>query len=744
MNNVLELKGKRFIQASKTGSGGGASMNSKKIVTREQLLRLIKSISQIKEFWKQEKRPFEGILISVHYNKIVAKSNRIAGLFKGKDSNYAIVGAKFNKEKTKHIITYFLDMKDLDESIELLLKTSDIIKVKFQNGIDKVTFDDRKKIDIIPFSRFSITKSTFKQVVADVSYIEDFEVEMATPQLKQSIITLYNTHTDTKILFKNIGIDILKSRILDNQTVFLDENQLQILFEKAPYLVSMATEDLSELSPEDFIQEYQQGTLYMPSPTIEPTVGVIDTLFDKRVYFGEWVEYHDMVDDNLPKNPDDYRHGTAVDSIIVDGARLNPWLDDGCGRFRVRHFGVAIGSKFSSFTITKQIKEIIANNKDIKVWNISLGSNQEVNDNFISAEAAILDKIQYENDVIFVVAGTNKPSADIEKIGSPADSINSMVVNAVTQNGLSTKYARRGLALSFFAKPDVSYYGGSEEKYIKVCEPLGEANVAGTSFAAPWIARKLSYLIDILGLNREVAKAMIIDAARDWNEKPTPEEVALYGHGIVPIKIDDIVHTKEDEIKFLVYDVSEKWNTYNYYFPVPIKDDKYPYIARATMCYFPMCDRTQGVDYTNTELNLHFGRINNKGKIEDIKGDKQNQDVILDNERYFLLEGEARERFRKWDNVKYIAERPKSKMMPKKSYDNKNWGMEIKTNNRLDPTDGIGVRFGVVVTLKEINGVNRIDEFIKNCTLNGWLVNEIDVQTRVDINKKVNEDIEFE
>lgn len=142
---------------------------------------------------------------------------------------------------------------------------------------------------------------------------------------------------------------------------------------------------------------------------------------------------------------------------------------------------------------------------------------------------------------------------------------------------------------------------------------------------------------------------MLIDAARDWNEKPTPEEVALYGHGIVPIKIDDIVHTKEDEMKFLVYDVSEKWNTYNYYFPVPMKDDKYPYI-----------------------------------------------------------------------------------------------GMEIKTNNRLDPKDGMGIRFGVVVTLKENNGINRIDEFIKNCTLNGWLVNRIDVQARVDINRKVNEDIEFE
>ncbi len=745
MNNVLELKGKRFVQASKSGDSKPIpAMNGKKVVSSEQLIRLRAKIGQIKEFWIQEKRPFEGILISVHYNKIAAKSNRISGLFRGKNSNFAIVGAKFNKEKNKHIITYFLDFKDLDKSIDLLSKAIVVFNARFQEGMNKATFDDKKIIDKIPFNQFSISKSSFKQVVADVSYIDDFEVDKTTWQLKQSIITLYDTHTDAKVLFKNIGIDILTSRILDNHTVFLDENQLEILFTKAPYLVSMATIDLTELSPEDFIQEYQQSTLYIPSPSIEPTIGVIDTLFDKRVYFSEWVEYYDMVDENIPKRTDDYRHGTAVSSIIVDGARLNPWLDDGCGRFKVRHFGVAIGSKFSSFTITKQIKEIIANNKDIRVWNISLGSNQEVNDNFISAEAAILDQIQYENHVIFVVAGTNKPNAAVVKIGSPADSINSMVVNAVTKKGLSTKYARKGLALSFFSKPDISYYGGSEEQYIRVCEPLGEANVAGTSFAAPWIARKLSYLIDVLGLNREVAKAMIIDAGRDWNEKPTPEEVALYGHGVVPIKINDIVQTKEDEIKFLVSDVSEKWNTYNYQFPIPIKNDCYPFIARATMCYFPMCNRTQGVDYTNTELNLHFGRIDNKGKLKDIKGDTQNQEETLNTEKTYLLEGEARDKYRKWDNVKYVAERPKDRMTPKKSYDNKNWGMEIKTNNRLNPEDGVGIRFGVIVTLKEINGVNRIDEFIKNCTLNGWLVNRLDVQTRIDINKKINEEIEFE
>jgi len=743
MNNMLELKGKRFVQAAKRPGTGGAAMNSRSLVTADRLLKLEGKLKQIKQFWEQEEKPFNGVLISVYYNKIVAKSNRIAGLFKGKNSNLAIVGAKFNKDKTKHIITYFLDSSDLDISINSLLVANEIIRSLFQDGIDKTIFDKNPALfNKINTKIHRMSKSAFRQIIADVSYIEDFDVERASPQFKESIITLYDTKMDTQLLFKKIGIDILSSRIIDNRTVFLDENQAKILYEKAPYLVAMATENLLDLSPEDFMSTYDDGMIHIPSPSIEPTIGVIDTLFDTGVYFNEWVEYHDMVDDNFQKSSKDYQHGTAVSSIIVDGARLNPWLNDGCGRFQVRHFGVATASHFSSFTIIKQIKRIIAENKDIKVWNVSLGSDKEVNDNFISAEAAVLDQIQYENDVIFVVAGTNKTNDSIVKIGSPADSINSMVVNAVTKSGLSTRYSRKGLALSFFAKPDVSYYGGSEEQYICVCEPLGAANVAGTSYAAPWIARKLAYLINVLGFNREIAKAMIIDSARAWNEAPTPEEVALYGHGVVPIRIEDIIRTKDDEIKFVVTDISEKWNTYNYDFPIPMQDDKYPYIARATMCYFPICDRTQGVDYTNTELNLHFGRIKDNGSLNEINDDKQNSDEE-EGTRNHILEGEAREKFRKWDNVKYISEKTTANKKPKKSYKNKNWGMEIKTNNRLDPKDGIGLRFGIVVTLKEINGVNRIDEFIRNCHLNGWLVNTIDIQNRIDIHEKVNEEIIF-
>lgn len=743
MNNVLELKGKRFVQESKKGNGGGAAINSKVVVANNHVKKLQSKLQSLREFWMNEDKPFSGILISVHYNKIVAKTNRISGLFKGDQSNYAIVGAKFNTEKTKHIITYFLEDADIEDSIKLLENVSKVLTIYFTDGISKEVFEQKILFDRIDFKKYFLSKTLFRQIVADVSYIDDFEVEMARKHDKESIITLFDIGVDVKYVFNKIGIDILSSRILDNRTVYLDENQMNLLYEKAPYLVAIATENLSDLSPDDFIEEYESDITSIPNPGIEPTIGVIDTLFDKRVYFSKWVEYHDMVDDNIPKGQNDYRHGTAVSSIIVDGPKMNPWLDDGCGRFKVRHFGVAAGAQFSSFTIIKLIKTIIEGNKDIKVWNISLGSNQEINDNFISAEAAVLDQIQYENDVIFVVAGTNKSREDVNKIGSPADSINSMVVNAVTKSGLSTKYSRKGLALSFFAKPDVSYYGGSEEQYIQVCEPLGATFVAGTSFAAPWIARKLAYLIDVLGLNREIAKALIIDAARGWNDAPTPEEVALYGHGIVPIKITDIIQTPEDEIRFLVTDVSEKWNTYNYHFPIPLKADTYPYYARATMCYFPLCDRAQGVDYTNTELNLHFGRIQDDGKLNEINDDKQNLDDIGES-RSYILEGDARERFRKWDNVKYVAEKVKDRRVPKKSYRNKNWGMEIKTNNRLDPEDGVGLRFGVVVTIKEMYGINRIDEFIKNCNLNGWLVNAIDIQNRIEIHEKINEEIRFD
>lgn len=86
----------------------------------------------------------------------------------------------------------------------------------------------------------------------------------------------------------------------------------------------------------------------------------------------------------------------------------------------------------------------------------------------------------------------------------------------------------------------------------------------------------------------------------------------------------------------------------------------------------------------------------------------------------------------------------KEKARPRKAYPAGMWGLSIKIKERLTPKAGRGLQFGVVVTLKEMNGVNRIDDFIKLCMVRGWLVNRIDIQNQIDVYSKAEEEIEFE
>lgn len=125
-----------------------------------------------------------------------------------------------------------------------------------------------------------------------------------------------------------------------------------------------------------------------------------------------------------------------------------------------------------------------------------------------------------------------------------------------------------------------------------VCkDDMGAAYVAGTSFAAPWISRKLAYLIHIMGLSREVAKALLIDAASGWNRRDDISH--RIGYGVVPKHINEVLKTPNDEIRFIMTGASEEYETYTYNLPVPVVDHAHPFYARATLAYFPQCDRNR-------------------------------------------------------------------------------------------------------------------------------------------------------
>lgn len=740
MNELLQLKG-RFEQQSSNGRPGAPSLLADKKVTSSQLLRLKKELEILKEYWIKIDY-FEGALITTVYIDVVAKSRRIKELFKKSNKRLAndfVVGAKFlNEEKheERHAITYYIDMQVLDNAIQLLEKSQIILDSDFGGKITTEIVNEinsKKRI----YDNELLSKTTFLQTIVDVSSIDRFDIpQNEFDSYNTSIISIFETELKTTDLLKKIGLDIPVSRIIDNATILLNPDELSLLNEKAPYLIAMATVDISKLDSYYLECLDSSGVMSIPLPSNEPVVGVIDTLFDESVYFSKWVTFESKISSDIQIVSSDYIHGTAVTSIIVDGSTINPELDDNCGRFRVKHFGVAIGGRFSSFTILKSIREIVAENRDIKVWNLSLGSALEINKNFISPEAAFLDKLQYEYDVLFIIAGTNKKSNEKQsiRIGAPADSINSLVVNAVNKKGQPTSYSRKGKVLSFFKKPDICYFGGDGRERIRVCTPTGESFVTGTSFAAPWITRKVAYLIHKIGLSREVAKALIIDSAISWEK--TQEDANLIGYGVVPQKIEDVINTPDDEIKFVLSGKSLKYDTYNYNLPIPVVDEKHPYIAKATLCYFPKCSRNQGVDYTNTELDIYFGRINGQ-KIVTINDNKQSDNVAMP-------EKDGRGMYRKWDNIKSIVEFFKPTKRAKKAYENGLWGFSIKTKERLNANDGENLKFGIVVTLKEIKGVNRISDFINQCSMRGWLVNRVNVEEMIDIYNVAEEEISFD
>lgn len=755
MNNILQLKG-RFEQRPNSSRPGASKLPKGKSVSSLHLIELSEQLKRILQYWKTN-TDINGALVSVHYTHIVAKSNRLKVLLSenSKSPAESIRGAKFiwepdedGKEIQKHVFTHYVSLKAIKKAIEVLGETISVIE-KYFNGI--ITSEETEKIAETPADRFSeFSKSNLLNVVVDGFYVESFDIDRAPEEItEESIITIYQTGIETKKLLSKFGIHIVDERIIDGTTLRLNPDEAKLLYNRASYLIAMSVTDFSQLTGDEVLEdkaEISNEESLIPHPTNEPVIGVIDTQFNEKVYFHEWVEYRNLLDPNIPLTAKDYEHGTEVSYIIVDGPQGNPALDDGCGRFRVCHFGVATHSGFSSFTVLKMIRNIVASNRDIKVWNLSLGSKLEIKPNFISPEAAELDRIQSEYDVIFVVAGTNIPDGETKKdmkIGSPADSLNALVVDAVDFRGKSASYTRVGPVLSFFHKPDISYYGGDGSNYkdkMVVCrDDMGAAYVSGTSFAAPWISRKLAYLIYIMGLSREVAKALLIDAAAGWNRKDDVSH--SIGYGVVPKHISDIMKSSNDEIRFILIGASEEYETYTYNLPVPIVGNAHPFYARATLVYFPQCDRNQGVDYTSTEMDIHFGRVvveNRKVKIKPIDNNRQSEDKFIT-----LYEEDARKMYRKWDNIKHISEEIKERRIPRKAYDSGLWGLKINTKERLQRRNE-PLQFGVVVTLKEMNGVNRISDFIKMCMARGWLVNQLDIENQLDVYAKAEEDIVFE
>ncbi len=736
MNKILEIR-KKLSSSPNKGGGGFNTIPKGYSLSSDKVRKLWEDLKSVLGYWEKRKE-INGALVSVHYSRIMPKSKRLSRILKDKTicPNQSICGAKYaykSGDSRYHVITHFVSLEALKNSMKELSFVADFIDKEYEG---KISCSGQENLANRMPKNCELSKSAISNIVNDCFFVDSFLVDEYNGDTENaSIVTIYKTNASTDDFLRNIGIKPHEVQRISDTTILLTAAQLGIMKMNAPYMISMQVKDLADFTfEEESSSPYKMASI--PDPTNEPIVGVIDTHFSTDVYFSKWVDYKNMMSPDIQIDSGDYEHGTAVSSIIVDGCSSNPDLEDGCGRFRVRHFGVCKKGRFSSTSIIRSIREIIAQNTDIKVWNLSLGSPMEVSQNFISPEAAELDRLQVEYDVIFIVAGTNKPlgcTLDHMLLGAPADSLNSIVVNSVTKDNMPASYTRTGPVLSFFRKPDVCYYGGDKgDDNISVCKPYGEGHVVGTSYAAPWVTRKVAYLIYKMGLSRDVAKALVIDASARWD--CGCDTLRTMGFGIVPKNINEILQSRDDEIRFIIRGETDAYETYAYDIPVPYVENKYPFIARATLCYFPECSRDQGVDYTNTEMDLYFGRVKkgSGGVVCVASIDKNNQTSA--NDGNYPDEAEARIQFRKWDNVKHISESVDKRFVRRKAYgENPMWGLRITTKERLSTRRKSKLGFAVVVTLREMFGNNRYADFVKQCQFHGWIVNELDIQVALDI-----------
>ncbi len=744
-------------------------------VTSSDIDYLINQLGIIRNYY-DNKTILEGVIISIRYKRVAPKSSRVSRLLCHFKSSYdTTIGAKYEEKYVgdkityNHVLTHFVSKLELLETISELKDAKKILddcyNGKFLAGyLDKGCREQQSSY----FKNKQICKTVFYKIMCDISYIRDFFVLLPTAEKKKKnevLVTFFPVpDLNIELFLRSINVNG-RLKILDKNNAILTSEQYQLLYDNAPYMICMENDDFSNFEFDEYEKiDVPVGRTLPPPDDSIPFIGVFDTIIERNSYLSSYIKYENLVSEHYYDDSDNYVHGTRVDSILIEGNRLNPKYEDDCGLFKVLHFGVGGKGKIEIDILFKAIEEKVKEYcSTVKVWNLSLGDELGVHPNYVSLLGAKIDEISKKYNVLFVVAGTNisKKYNDII-IGSPADSFNSIVVNSVksVENPIPASYSRRGPILTFFQKPDIAYYGGDDGEELNCYSPNFDYFCKGTSYAAPFIARKAAYLIHKAHFPVECAKALIIDSAFGWRRKYKDSDALYVGYGIPAISIKEIIGSKKDEIKMIIYGKTLEQNTLVHDIPILLDaNNKFNYAAKLIFCYFVDGSRNKGVDYSDQEISVKFGlarrHFNGKDKryhyiVDSINKDKQGMSSGSITERNAIGD------FGKWNNTKVLVEGPMQQRRSKKyDIDIPLWGIHVQHLKRFgsiskcmwtNTPDEVSVRFGLVATFKTIDGTDAdLTEYVRKLRSNSnYRVREIDFDIENDISVVESETLVFE
>ncbi|MDP1830684.1 MAG: S8 family peptidase [Geothrix sp.] len=369
------------------------------------------------------------------------------------------------------------------------------------------------------------------------------------------------------------------------------------------------------------------------------------------------------------KSPD---HGTFIGGLLVVGEPLNGLdvvLEAGaCDLVDIaivpREDQPHLFAEYFRNGITDFLDEVEAAVQEckarygVRIFNFSLNIDQPISLSQYSEEAARLDQISDEHDVlIFVSAGnlnggkarsewSSEPIKALAQLAAsredgvliPAESVRNLTVGSLNPPGAldaiphaPASYTRRGPGPGAIVKPDLVHVGGAGAAKglnghgLFSLSPGGQAvSSCGTSFATPLVAKTAAVLQQSIEgeISRETLKALLIHNAI----VPGPlqdrafHDVArhLVGFGM-PRPAKEILEGNAHEITLVFASRLHFKQELIFPFQWPISlvssDGKCSGEIRATLVYSPPLDHRYGAEFVRVNLEANLRQENGQGQF---------------------------------------------------------------------------------------------------------------------------------
>ncbi len=385
----------------------------------------------------------------------------------------------------------------------------------------------------------------------------------------------------------------------------------------------------NHLPPPDSLQEY-------------PIVGLIDSGTDpKNSALQAWVVHRD--EEDVPLIDQDNNHGSLVASLIINGRGLNhDHHGFPSGNTRVLDVVAYPSTGVREDVLLETMRRVFAKYPDVKIWNLSLNSEDccVINERF-STFAIALDTVQDEFGVTIInSAGNFKdrpaktwPRPDLkqkDRILSPGDSLRAITVGSqahLAHNGACAKvgepspFTRKGPGAAYVPKPEVNHIGGNTNAMLQYTQmgvlsidgKRGLAETVGTSFAAPLVAATAAQVAHAMNQppSRNLLKALIVHSAVIHSPEITAADLPYTGFGKPPTP-EDILRCRPWEAT-LIFELELPYlkRSFNKLdFPIPPclqKDGKVYGDVTLTLVYDPPADCNDGAAYSQVNIDCSLG-----------------------------------------------------------------------------------------------------------------------------------------